>query len=133
MCTLMLSIFTISANAQWGQGGDTTGRAQRMKEMREKQKSDLISQAKLTSEEADKVLDIQMKEMSGMRGMRDLSQDERKKKMDEMQANMEKEFKAIPLTDEKVKAVKDYMATQRQRGPGGPRGQNPAPAPAQQN
>lgn len=129
VCSLLMA-FTIGAYAQPGQGGDTTGRAQQMKERRDRQKAGLIDQAKLTSDEADKVLDIQMASMGNMRGMRDLSADDRKKKMDEMQVDMEKKFKAIPLTDEKVKAVKTYMESQmRGRGQGGPR---PAPAPAQQ-
>jgi hypothetical protein len=47
-----------------------------------------------------------------------------------MEVSMEKDYKAIPLTDEKIKAVKDYMATQRGRGGRGPGGQTPAPAQA---
>ena len=130
-CSLMM-LFAIGAYAQPGQGGDTTGRAQRMKENRERQKAGLIDQAKLTSDEADKVLDLQMNRMNGMRNMRDLSDDDRKKRMDSMEAEMDKNLKAIPLTDEKIKAVKTYMASQM-RGRGGPGGGNrTAPAPAQQ-
>jgi polyhydroxyalkanoate synthesis regulator phasin len=119
MCILMVSVFTISANAQFGgQGGDTTGRAQRMKEIHDRLKTGLVDQAKLTSDEADKVIDIYMSRTNGMRGMRDLSEEDRKKKMDEMQADAEKKYKAIPLTDDKIKAVNDYLATQmRNRGP----------------
>ncbi len=131
VCSLLM-LFVIGASAQPGQGGDTTGRAQRMKEMHDRQKAGLMDQAKLTSDEADKVLDIQTASMSGMRGMRDLSDDERKKKRDEKQAEKEKKFKAIPLTDEKMKAVKTYMESQmRGRGQGGPRMQTPPPAPQQ--
>jgi hypothetical protein len=39
---------------------------------------------------------------------------------------MDKKLKAIPLTDEKMKAVKDFMATQM-RGRGGPGGGGPRP------
>jgi len=125
LCMLVAS-FAIGANAQPGGQRDTTGQAQRMAEMRTRQKTGLIDQAKLTSEEADKVLDVYMTGRTGMRGLRDLSEDERKKKMDEMEADNEKKFKAIPLTDEKIKLVNDYMATQmRNRGQGGPGTQRP--------
>ena len=128
----MLMFFAISASAQFGQGGDTTGMAQRMKERHDRMKAGLMDQAKLTSDEADKVLDIQTASRgAGMRGMRDMSEDDRKKKMDEMNADMEKKYKAIPLTDEKMKAVKTYMESQM-RGRGGMGGNRPAPAPAQQ-
>ena len=124
LCTFMMAIFAISANAQPGGQGDTTGRAARMQEMKTRQKPGLIEAAKLTDAEANQVLDIYYASRGNMRGLRDLSDDERKKKMDEMQADTDKKYKAIPLTDEKIKAINDYMATQmRNRGQGGQRPQ----------
>lgn len=122
----MVSVFTISVKAQPGGQGDTTGRAQRMQQMKERTKPGLMEAAKLTDAEADKVLDIYYATRGNMRGLRDLSEEDRKKKMDEMQADTDKKFKAIPLTDEKIKLVNDYMATQmRNRGQGQrPQGQN---------
>ena len=67
-----------------------------------------MSSAKITEAEADKVMQIQQESRQGMRGLRDLSQDDRKKKMDEMKVENDKKFKAIPLTDDQVKAVDAY-------------------------
>lgn len=126
LCVFMVSVFAISANAQGGGQGDTAGRAQRMQQMKERTKPGLMEAAKITDAEANQVLDIYYASRGNMRGLRDLSEEDRKKKMDEMQAETDKKFKAIPLTDEKIKLINDYMTTQmRNRGQGGQGGQRP--------
>lgn len=45
--------------------------------------------------------------------MRDLSEDERKKKQDEANTETTTKYKAIPLTDAQIKAVNDYFEEQR--------------------
>ena len=126
LCVFMVSVFAINATAQPGGQGDTTGRAARMQQQKERAKPGLMEAAKLTDAEANQVLDIYFTSRGNMRGLRDLSDDDRKKKMDEMQADTDKKFKAIPLTDEKIKLVNDYMATQmRNRGQGGQGTQRP--------
>jgi hypothetical protein len=58
--------------------------------------------------------------------MRDLSDDDRKKKMSEIQEGINKEYKGIPLTDDQIKSVNAFfdemrknMQQQRQNGGGG--------------
>jgi DNA uptake protein ComE-like DNA-binding protein len=115
LLTLVAGLFLANANAQ---GGDPAAREARMKEM----KAQLIEKAKLSEAQADKVLEINTASREQMRGLRDLSEGDRAKKMEEIQADLSKKFKAIPLTDEQVKAVNDYMAERRrnfQPPPGG--------------
>ncbi|MCU7552325.1 hypothetical protein OCK74_24610 [Chitinophagaceae bacterium LB-8] len=112
---LVCAIFIISSAQaqQWqGGGGDTAAMRQRMIE---RIKPQLIEKAKLTEAEADKVIEINFASRSSMRELRNsnLSEDERRKKLDEIQAANNKKYKDIPLTDEKVKAVNDFYAEQR--------------------
>jgi hypothetical protein len=103
-----------SINVQ-AQGGDPAAREARMKEM----KTQLVEKAKITEAQADKVIEIQNASREQRMAMRDLAEADRAKKMEELNADLAKKYKAIPLTDEQVKAVTEYMATRR--GPGGPR------------
>ena len=48
-----------------------------------------------------------------MRGFRDMSEDERKKKREEIQAAQNKAYKEIPLTDKQIKAVNEFFEEQR--------------------
>jgi hypothetical protein len=109
---LLLALFTAfcfsNANAQ---GFDPAAREARMKEM----KAQLIEKAKLNEAQADKVLEINTASREQMRGLRDLSEADRAKKMEEIQADLTKKYKAIPLTDDQVKAVNDYMAERRKQ------------------
>ena len=120
--SLFVTLFTIKAEAQ-GNGGDPAAASQRFKD---RVKPQLIEKTKLTDAQAEKVLDINFNARSQMRGMRDLSEDDRKKKMAEIQEGINKEYKAIPLTDDQIKSVNDFftemrknMQQQRQNGGGG--------------
>jgi len=81
----------------------------------------------VTDAEADKILDINFEFQMKTRPIRmdqSLSDDEKKAKMKEAQDARDKALKAIPLTDEKVKAVNDFYEEmrkqmQQQRGGGG--------------
>jgi hypothetical protein len=121
LATLFAVVTTTSVSAQGGQGGMTPEqRAERQKQT----KTDLVAKAKITEAEADKVMAIQQESRTALRGLRDLSQEERQKKMDEVKAENTKKFKAIPLTDDQVKAVDAFYDEQmknmmnRQRGGG---------------
>ena len=118
---LLLTVFSINAQAQGG--GDPAAAMQRFKD---RVKPQLVEKTKLTDAQADKVIDINFNARSQMRGLRDLSDDDRKKKMDEIKEGINKEYKAIPLTDDQIKAVNDFfdemrknMQQQRQNGGGG--------------
>src|SRR5690242_19954911 len=114
---VLVAVFTTvvmsNANAQGGNGNfDPAAMKARYVE---RTKPQLIEKTKLTSEQADKVLDINWDARMKMRGLRDLSQDERQKKIDDAQAEADKQYKAIPLTDDQIKAVKDFFEEQRKQ------------------
>ena len=113
LLVLATCFFTASVKAQ---GGDPAAREARMKQM----KTDLVEKAKITEAQADKVMEIYNGAREQRMGLRDLDEAARAKKMEEINADLAKKYKAIPLTDEQVKAITEYMATMR-RGPGGPR------------
>ena len=102
-----------STHAQQGPGGgDTAAMRQRMIE---RIKPQLIEKAKLTEAEADKVIAINFASRTAMRELRNgnFSEEDRRKKLDEIQAENNKKYKEIPLTDEKIKAINDFYAEQR--------------------
>ena len=112
MATLFAAVATTSVSAQGGGGGMTPEqRAERMKQM----KTELIASAKISDAEADKVMQIQQESRQGMRGLRDLSPEDRQKKMAEVKADNLKKFKAIPLTDDQVKAVDAFYEEQTKK------------------
>src|SRR5215211_2001056 len=93
LVAFITTVFAASALGQPG-GGDPAAMLHRYKE---RVKPQLIEKTKLTEAQADKVIEISFNSRSQMRGMRDLSEEDRKKKTDEMQQAQVKEFKAIPL------------------------------------
>jgi Spy/CpxP family protein refolding chaperone len=121
MLVLFTAVATINVEAQGGQGGDPAAMLARMKE---RMKPQLIEKTKLTDAQADKVIEINFEARSQMRGMRDLSEEDRKKKMDEVRAATDKKYKEMPLTDDQIKAVNDFYDEwrknmQQQRNGGG--------------
>ena len=89
---VLVAVFTTvlvsNVNAQQGNGNfDPAQMAQRYKE---RVKPQLVEKVKLTDAQAEKVCDIQLASRQQMRGMRDMSQEDRKKKMDEIQAENDK-------------------------------------------
>jgi hypothetical protein len=112
-----------SLQAQPPGGGDPEAMRARMKE---RVKPMLLDKTKVTDAEADKILDINFEFQMKTRPIRmdqSLSDDEKKAKMKEAQDARDKALKAIPLTDEKVKAVNDFYdemrkQMQQQRGGG---------------
>ena len=97
LLVLGTAIYATNVNAQGG--GDPAAREARMKEM----KAQLIEKVKLTEGQADKVMEINTASREQMRGLRDLSEADRAKKLEEINADLSKKYKAIPLTDEQVK------------------------------
>lgn len=111
---ILMAFFTIlfaaKADAQGQGGGDPAARLAKMKET---VKPQLIEKLKLTDAQAEKVIEINFKTRSEMRGFRDLSEDERKKKREEMEITQNKAYKEIPLTDDQIKAVNEFFEAQR--------------------
>ncbi|HEU4473065.1 MAG TPA: hypothetical protein VFR58_18365 [Flavisolibacter sp.] len=100
------------SNAQDQQGGDPAVALQRYME---RVKPQLVEKTKLTEAEAEKVIKINFDYRGRMRGLRDVAADERKKQMNELQAAMDKDLLAIPLTQDQLKTVKDFFEEQRKQ------------------
>lgn len=116
MKKMFLLIFLFAAGisfsyAQQG-GGDPAAMMQRMKE---RLKPQLMEKTKLSDTEADKVIEINFQERQQLRGLRDLSEEDRKKKLEEVNADLAKKYKAIPLTDDQVKSVQAFFEEQREQ------------------
>ena len=108
---------TTAVSAQGGPGGDPAQMRQRMVE---RFKPQLVEKTKITEAEADKVLDIYMASMTQRREIRmdnNMSDDDKNKKMAALNEEAAKKYKAIPLSDDKVKAVNDFFEEQRRNGP----------------
>ena len=110
LVALFTTIYATNAEAQQQGGGDPAAMMQRMKD---RIKPQLIEKTKLTDAQADKVVEINFNARSQMRGLRDLSEDDRKKKMEEIQTTINKQYKDIPLTDDQIKSVNDFFEEQR--------------------
>ncbi|RYY94762.1 MAG: hypothetical protein EOO11_17240 [Chitinophagaceae bacterium] len=110
LLALAIGISSTSLHAQ--EQRDPAAQAQRMKE---RVKPALIEKLKLSSEQADKVLDINLDVRRQMREARDLNPDERKKKAAEIDADRDKRYKAIPLSDEQVGSVNAFFEELRQQ------------------
>ena len=108
--------------AQPPSGGQQMDQSRMLEMMKQRVKPQLIEKTKLTDAQADKVLEIQMGSQGAMRGMRDLSDEERMAKMKSIREENNKKFKEIPLTDDQIKAVNDFYDEMRknrmQRGGG---------------
>lgn len=122
---ISLAVFALalSVGSVQAQGMGQMDPAQMLEMMKQRVKPSLIEKTKLTDAQADKVLEIQLWSQGEMRGMRDMSEEERATKMKTVNDEKTKKFKAIPLTDDQIKAVNDFYEEMRknrpQRGGGG--------------
>jgi len=105
----MTTLGIMNASSQQG-GGDPAAMLARMKE---RVKPQLIEKTKLTDTQADKIIEINFESRQQLRGLRDLSEEDRKKKMEEVKADTNKKYKAIPLTDDQIKLVDEFFEEQR--------------------
>lgn len=129
---LLVAVFTtvcITKVSAQGGNGQQMDPAARLAAMKERVSPMLVDKVKLTKDQADKVVEIRFNAQSQMRGLRDLSPEDRQKKMADMQADIEKQEKALPLTDDQVKAVQAFYdemrkQQQQQRQNGGGNGNN---------
>lgn len=123
---MIAALFTVVGATQVNaQGGQQQDPAARMEKMKERMKPELIEKAHITDAQADKVLEISMDYRQKMRGLRELPDNERKPKYEQLMVEQSKAFKAIPLTDEQLVAVNTYFSELRQKMNHGP--QNGAP------
>ncbi|MBB1287241.1 hypothetical protein HRH25_22885 [Flavisolibacter sp. BT320] len=110
---IVLAVFCASlfvANTASAQGG---GDPQQMRQrMIERVKPQLVEKTKISDAEAEKVLDIYMATQPQRREIRmdqSMSDEDKAKKMAAIEEEAGKKYKAIPLTDEKVKAVNEFF------------------------
>lgn len=123
LASLFVVLFTTTASAQGGPGGDPAVMKQRMIE---RVKPQLIEKTKITDEQANKVLDIYFEAQQQRRALRTdagMSDDDKTKKTAAIQEDTNKKYKAIPLTDDQVKSVNaffdDMRKNMQQRKPDG--------------
>lgn len=115
---LICSLTSVQAQG----GGGQMDPAQMLEMMKQRIKPGLIEKTKLTDAQADKVLEIQLWSQGEMRGMRELSEEERAAKTKSVNEEKNKKYKAIPLTDDQIKAVNDFYEEMRKARMGGGRG-----------
>jgi len=108
LLTIVGCIATTSVMAQGGGGGQQMDPAQMLEMMKQRIKPQLMEKTKLSDTEADKVLEIQLWAQAQNRGLRDLSEEERTAKRKETADERKKKLKAVPLTDDQIKAVDDF-------------------------
>jgi hypothetical protein len=117
LLTIVGCIAATNVMAQGGGGGQQMDPAQMLQMMKQRIKPQLIEKTKLSDSEADKVLEIQLWSQSQGRGLRDLSEEERAAKQKETADERKKKLKAIPLTDDQIKAVDDFYEEMRRNRP----------------
>src|SRR6476469_7273086 len=100
LVALFTTVYVNNASAQQQGAGDPAVMLQRYKD---RLKPQLVEKTKITDAQADKVVEITFGYRQKMRGLRDLPEDERKKQTEQIQAAQNKEYSAIPLTDDQVK------------------------------
>ena len=117
LLTIVGCIASTSVMAQGFGGGQQMDPAQMLEMMKQRMKPQLMEKTKLSDSEADKVLEIQLWSQSQGRGLRDLSEEERAAKQKETADERKKKLKAIPLTDDQIKAVDDFYEEMRRNRP----------------
>jgi hypothetical protein len=115
LLVLFATLYTTKAVAQGGGDRDPAAMMQRMKE---RIKPGLIEKTKITDAQADKVIEINFSNQRKRREIRmdqALSAEEKTKKNSEIEEAQNKEYKAIPLTDEQVKEVNTFFEEYRKQ------------------
>ncbi|MGN6163629.1 MAG: hypothetical protein ACTHOF_03730 [Flavisolibacter sp.] len=115
LVAIFATLYTTNANAQQQGGGDPAAMMQRMKD---RIKPGLVEKTKLTDAQADKVIEVYFANQRKRREIRmdqSLSDDDKAKKNSEIEEAQNKDYKAIPLTDDQVKEVNAYFDEMRKQ------------------
>jgi len=113
LVVLFTMVYSTKVDAQ--QNGDRDPAAM-MQRMKERIKPSLIEKTKLTDAQADKVIEINFSNQRKRRDIRmdqTLTDEERTKKVAELQEAQNASLKAIPLTDDQVKDVNTFFEEMR--------------------
>lgn len=108
LVALFAAVCTTEAQAQQG-GGDPAAMMQRMKD---RVKPQLVEKTKISSELADKVIEINFNQQRQRRDIRmdqNLSAEDKTKRVAELDAARDKEYKGNGLTDEQVQSVNTFF------------------------
>ena len=97
----LISAAILSTSAQAQAGGDQGTILQQMKKVIPL----MVEKTGLTEAQADRIIEINYETRMAAAGLRDLSEEERSKKIAELKAQKEKKYSEIPLTPEQIKAV----------------------------
>ncbi|MGN6400106.1 MAG: hypothetical protein ACTHMD_06625 [Flavisolibacter sp.] len=115
LVAIFATLYTTNASAQQPGGGDPAAMMQRMKD---RIKPGLVEKTKLTDAQADKVIEVYFANQRKRREIRmdqSLSDDDKAKKNSEIEEAQNKDYKAIPLTDDQVKEVNAYFDEMRKQ------------------
>jgi hypothetical protein len=99
-------------------GGQQMDPAQMLEMMKQRVKPQMMEKTKLTDAQCDKVLEIQLWAQGETRGAREMSEEDRAKKMKEVNDEKSKKMKAIPLTDDQIKSVNEFYDEMRKNRQG---------------
>lgn len=121
---VVCSFSTVMAQPPAGGGGMMDPAAMKARQLKMLKDSDL----KLTDVQADSVVSINMEFMGQMRGLRDLSDDERQAKIKEVNDAKLKRWTSALQDESLAKKVAEFYQKQRRNGPGG--GTPPPPPPS---
>ena len=88
-----------------------------LQQMKERLKPQMVEKTGLTDAQADKVVEINFEIRMAARGMRDLNEADRTKKIAELKATKEKRYSEIPLTPEQIKAVNTFFEEMAKNAP----------------
>jgi hypothetical protein len=123
VCAIVFALSAAAYAQPGGGGGNPEERAKRQKEMI---RPLLVEKTKLTEDQANKVIDAYQKAQQETRAVRmnaDLSDDDKKAKVKEINEARTTALKAIPLTEDQIKSVESFYEEMRknmpQRGGGG--------------
>src|SRR5215218_5416003 len=100
LVALFVTVYVSNAYAQEKATTDPAAKAAKWKEMTKPQ---LMEKAKLTDEEATKVLNIHFTYANRLNSLKSLEAEQKQKQTDIIHNAENKEYSAIPLTEEKIK------------------------------
>jgi hypothetical protein len=123
LAAVFATVYTTNANAQ--QAGANTQQSNStaqnndaaMAERVKQTKAMLVEKAKITEEQAEKIMQINMEARKSLGDLRELSDDDRKAKIAAMEADRDKKYKEV-LSEEQFTAVKNAFADMKKQAAG---------------
>jgi ABC-type transporter MlaC component len=119
---IFATVYSTSANAQQAgassQSNTTTqNNDAAMAERVRQTKATLVEKAKITEEQAEKIMQINIEARKSLGDIRSLSEEDRKAKITAMEADRDKKYKEV-LSEEQFAAVKNAFADMKKQAAG---------------